>query len=97
MVVYFLDLSPVGRFDRGHRFENGRAQNGEAFTYQDGFPRQGSVPISGLNGAIFDQLAIAMHPSFAGAATTEGYGQGRAATPCVMVYNMDVGQMNCDR
>ncbi|TPP65346.1 Heterogeneous nuclear ribonucleoprotein L [Fasciola gigantica] len=91
------NASLLGRFDRGHRFENGRPQNGEAFAYPDGFPRQGSVPIGGLNGAIFDQLAIAMHPSFAGAATTEGYGQGRAPTPCVMVYNMDVGQMNCDR
>ncbi|KER21747.1 hypothetical protein T265_09986 [Opisthorchis viverrini] len=96
------NVSLLGRFGRSHdRHEGGsRSQNGDAggYSFHDSFARHsGALSLGAPGSTLFDQLALSVHPSLAAAAAAETVLHGRSATPVVMVYNMDMDKMNCDR
>ncbi|KAF6777240.1 hypothetical protein AHF37_03250 [Paragonimus kellicotti] len=76
------NVSLLGRFGRNlERLDNGRPQNGEGHNF-DAYSRQS---------------ALSVHPSLAGISAPDVTVHGRPATSVIMVYNLDVNQMNCDR
>ncbi|TGZ61440.1 hypothetical protein CRM22_007993 [Opisthorchis felineus] len=96
------NVSLLGRFGRSHdRHEGGsRSQNGDGggYSFHDSFARHsGALSLGAPGSTLFDQLALSVHPSLAAAAAAETVLHGRSATPVVMVYNMDMDKMNCDR
>ncbi|KAG5454445.1 Heteroproteinous nuclear ribonucleoprotein L, partial [Clonorchis sinensis] len=96
------NVSLLGRFGRSHdRHEAGsRSQNGDGagYSFHDSFARHsGALSLGAPGSTLFDQLALSVHPSLAAAAAAETVLHGRSATPVVMVYNMDMDKMNCDR
>ncbi|KAF7242229.1 hypothetical protein EG68_09176 [Paragonimus skrjabini miyazakii] len=92
------NVSLLGRFGRNlERLDNGRPQNGEGHSF-DAYSRQsGSLSLSAHGATLFDQLALSVHPSLAGISAPDVTVHGRPATSVIMVYNLDVNQMNCDR
>ncbi|CAL8105576.1 unnamed protein product [Calicophoron daubneyi] len=89
------NLSLLGRFGREcERYDGGRSQNGDGYGYQRRSP---AFPLPAANGTLFDQLAMAVHPSVIGMTGSDISSPGHAATPVVMIYNIDTNQMNCDR
>ncbi|CAH8468581.1 unnamed protein product [Heterobilharzia americana] len=92
------DISLLGRFERSRaRHESSRSVNGGSYGYHDGFLKQNSVGLSVPPSSFLDQLALNYHVSRRGFDGLNGQPYARAATPVIMVYNMDMDHMNCDR
>ncbi|VDQ08320.1 unnamed protein product [Trichobilharzia regenti] len=86
-----------GRFERSRaRHESSRSING-GYGYHDNFMKQNNVGISVPPASFLDQLALNYHVSRRGFDGLNGQQYVRAATPVIMVYNMNMDHMNCDR
>nr|CAH8826037.1 unnamed protein product [Trichobilharzia regenti] len=91
------DISLLGRFERSRaRHESSRSING-GYGYHDNFMKQNNVGISVPPASFLDQLALNYHVSRRGFDGLNGQQYVRAATPVIMVYNMNMDHMNCDR
>ncbi|XP_018644242.1 heterogeneous nuclear ribonucleoprotein l (hnrnp l), putative [Schistosoma mansoni] len=92
------DISLLGRFERSRaRHESSRSVNGGSFGYHDGFIKQNAVGLSVPPASFLDQLALNYHVSRRGLDGLNGQPYARASTAVIMVYNMDMDHMNCDR